>query len=550
MKKRHIFLMALVTLFFVSCTEYDAPSSPEAGKTHYGNPAIEPTNVITIADLKTLYSNAIENNGLQEVTQPTQIQGMVVGNDIGGNIYQSIYVQDETGGIQISISQSGLYGAFSVGQCVLIDLKRLYVGGYGKQAQIGTTYVDPTKDTPSPQIGRMSRYLWRLHYKLISPIDNLKAIPEVKSVNDFDFEKDCGKLVTLQNVVLSEADGTAVFAPTDGSVSLTSNCANRNIKGATNIVVRTSTYADFAKEPMPTGKVNITGIATRYNDTWQILMRTITDIQPYTGGNDDPDEIVPAGKGTKDDPFNIAAAIEKCKEIGTTESPEKYYVKGIVVTGGEADSQFGNVTFDMADVAKGANRFKAFQVYGSDGNKLPAGYKVNVGDVVVIYGPIYNYKDNTPETAGKGAAYIVSINGKKTDGGGGGSDDQPTPSTTIGTADAPITVAEALTRINALADGAKTTQDAYVKGKIVAITEINTSYGNATYTISDNGQAGNVLTVYRGLYLNQQKFSSTDALKVGDNVVVVGKLQKYVKNGDVTPEMAQGNYLISIDSNN
>ena len=92
MKKRHIFLMALVTLFFVSCTEYDAPSSPETGKTHYGNPAIEPTNLITIADLKTLYSNAIENNGLQEVTQPTQIQGVVVGNDVGGNIYQSIYV--------------------------------------------------------------------------------------------------------------------------------------------------------------------------------------------------------------------------------------------------------------------------------------------------------------------------------------------------------------------------------------------------------------------------------------------------------------------------
>ena len=30
---------------------------------------------------------------------------------------------------------------------------------------------------------------------------------------------------------------------------------------------------------MPTGKVNVTGVFTRYRNTWQILMRTIDDIQ-------------------------------------------------------------------------------------------------------------------------------------------------------------------------------------------------------------------------------------------------------------------------------
>ena len=62
-------------------------------------------------------------------------------------------------------------------------------------------------------------------------------------------------------------------------MALTANCANRAIEGHSDIVVRTSTYADFAAMPMPTGRVDITGIFTRYNNTWQILLRTDKDIE-------------------------------------------------------------------------------------------------------------------------------------------------------------------------------------------------------------------------------------------------------------------------------
>ena len=76
--------------------------------------------------------------------------------------------------------------------------------------------------------------------------------------------------------------GNSRFAPDDGSVPLTANCANRNFKDISSsaLVLRTSTYADFAGNVMPTGKVNVTGIFTRYRNTWQILLRTIDDIQP------------------------------------------------------------------------------------------------------------------------------------------------------------------------------------------------------------------------------------------------------------------------------
>ena len=67
--------------------------------------------------------------------------------------------------------------------------------------------------------------------------------------------------------------------PNDGSVQLTANNVNRAIQGHNNIVVRTSTYADFANMVMPTEVLNITGIFTRFRDTWQILIRSTDDIE-------------------------------------------------------------------------------------------------------------------------------------------------------------------------------------------------------------------------------------------------------------------------------
>jgi hypothetical protein len=126
----------------------------------------------------------------------------------------------------------------------------------------------------------MSRYLWQQHYKLID-IAGLTPTPlAVTNMSQLNLDKDCCKLITLKGVEITAANGKNVFAPSDGSVTLTSNCANRDIKNMKNVVVRTSTYADFANTIMPTGKVDITGIASRYNDTWQILMRTEDDIQP------------------------------------------------------------------------------------------------------------------------------------------------------------------------------------------------------------------------------------------------------------------------------
>ena len=278
----NIFLLAVCALL-ASCMadSYDDPQTP--AEEAYGNRAITETNCVTIAQLKSLYNTTIANSGMKEVTEDLQIKGTVIGNDIEGNIYNEVIIDDGTGAFIICIAQGGLYGYLPVGQQILIDLKGLYIGAYGQQGEVGTPY---TSKSGSTYVSRMSRFLWGNHYKLIGSANPSGVVPEefdISRMTDPSYlESHCGKLMTLKGVEISAADGKATFAPDDGSVALTANCANRNFKGisSSQLVLRTSTYADFAGNVMPTGKVDVTGIFTRFRNTWQILMRTESDIQP------------------------------------------------------------------------------------------------------------------------------------------------------------------------------------------------------------------------------------------------------------------------------
>ena len=255
---KNIIILAFVALLSSCMADKDSFDAPDLSVSPYGNNSITETNVISIADLKTKFSTVIMNNGMK-------------------------LIDDGTSAFIICIAQGGIYGYLPVGQEILVDLKGLYIGAYGQQGEIGTPY---TSASGSTYVSRMSRFIWNEHFKLLGKV-------EPSSVTPIEFDKNlltnanyiaanCGRLMTIRDVELQAADGKAVFAPDDGSVPLTANCANRNFKDISSsaLVLRTSTYADFAGNVMPTGKVNVTGIFTRYRNTWQILLRTIDDIQP------------------------------------------------------------------------------------------------------------------------------------------------------------------------------------------------------------------------------------------------------------------------------
>lgn len=290
------FLVAVMLLggLATSCMDDDW-NDPTGEVAPYGNNDIveDDAKMISIKELKAKTVDLIPSsqaNDTVRITEDWQLKVRVTGNDIQGNIYNQIAVQDESGeGLLICIQKGGLFGFLPVGQEILVNLKGLYIGIYGNNVQIGVPYTNTSGRTfPS----RMNINVWNEHFKILGAADASKVVPEkfdVSKLKDVAYVKSHrGKLMTLENVEMDGADGKLAWAPEadKDAGNGVSRTVKINGKAQSLMVVRSSTYADFAAKAMPTGKVNLTGIFTvyatnpsKYGYTWQILLRSDSDIE-------------------------------------------------------------------------------------------------------------------------------------------------------------------------------------------------------------------------------------------------------------------------------
>ena len=111
-----------------------------------------------------------------------------------------------------------------------------------------------------------------------------------------------------------------------------------------------------------------------------------------------------------------------------------------------------------------------------------------------------------------------------------------------GTAANPYTAAKATEVASELSSDGQIA-DVYVKGTIKSIKEISTSYGNATYALTDADGAAS-FQIYRGKYFGGAKFTSEDQIKVGDVVVVKGILVNYMGN---TPQLTSNSEIVELN---
>ncbi|WP_418850097.1 DUF5689 domain-containing protein [Prevotella sp.] len=305
MKYLKLALLALVAVFATTSCMDDDWKDPNSETSPYGNNSIQETNVVSIAELKNTYGpkQKDEINDTVRIADGTQIKGIVTGNDIEGNIYSQISIQDESDkpGIIISVAQGGLSGQLQIGQEVLINVGGLYYGTYRSQPQLGVAYHDSSKDQNYPS--RISRADWQNRFKVIGKPDASKIKVQVFSTNpdaskgelnvadllDADVAyKYAGCLVTLKGVEFAMGDGKTTLAPEDEGKTLGYG-VTRYFKGydKTNkqIGIRTSCYAEFAANLVPQGVVDVTGVlscyksSAKYNHTVQLALRRFSDIK-------------------------------------------------------------------------------------------------------------------------------------------------------------------------------------------------------------------------------------------------------------------------------
>ena len=277
MKIFNYIMSAFACVMLASCMGYSY-DEPDLKQSPYGNNGINEENIISIAQLKEMYkTNILTSYSYAQVTEDLKIKGVVTGNDISGNIYNEVPIQDETGAIIIAVAQGGIYGYLPVGTEIIVSLKDLYVGNYGKQAEVG---VPTTNSSGSTYVGRMSRMLWNDHFKITGVMKNVEpelfADGATGAATTWNIDTDGGKLGIIKNVSIRNVTPQSVYAEPSGKTSV--SWYFNEFKG-TSIMIYNSPYCDFASKVLPQGKCNITGIVKRYNNYWEIIIRDENDVE-------------------------------------------------------------------------------------------------------------------------------------------------------------------------------------------------------------------------------------------------------------------------------
>ena len=264
----------------------------------------------------------------------------------------------------------------------------------------------------------------------------------------------------------------------------------------------------------------------------------------------------PEGADVPEGCLDVYEACKLCKTMASGETTdESYYVKGWI---SRLDSKnesgitdYGNATFYISankDVESMA--FEAYQVMGKDGKKLVDVGQVQVGDFVVIYGQIMNY-NGTPETVGKGAAYIYYSNNPDFDIKIDPTRLTPDPEG-VNVPEGCLNVYEAVELCEQLGSGKTTTEEYYVKGWICRLDSKNesgiTSYGNATFYIAptNDGYTAVTFEAYQVYGMKKKKITNVNQVAVGDYVILRGKLTNY--NG-TAETVGQGKSYIYYSNN-
>lgn len=262
----HLFAWVMTLTVLFSCErDYQAP--PLTEPTYTGEEAN-----MTIANLKSLYANVVDPT-LIDVDYI--IKATVVGNDISGNIYKQLYIQDETGGINMGVEQNSVYTEFRVGQEIYVHLKGLYMVTYGEQLQIG--YADTNANRIPWEV--FNNYVFKNKW----PREE-NAVPKTIKLTDLN-ESIVNTLVKFENVYFVDG-GKLPFSDTDAT-------ANRILKDGdgNSIIVRNSNYANFAADILPEGGGTVVGVLSKFRSDWQLYLRTKDDCMNF--GQPIPGETTP-----------------------------------------------------------------------------------------------------------------------------------------------------------------------------------------------------------------------------------------------------------------
>ena len=163
-----IFSILFVFSFcFHACVEEDFDQPPTTGE----DPGLAATT--TIAELVAMHTLG---DGATEITDDLIIKGTVIADDFTGNWYRSFVIQDETGGVTVSIDQTESYFLYPIGREVHVKLRGLSLDDYNNLVQLGvynpvTKELDDISDVTGHIFGGVLKGVATAHSQNHQPIE-------------------------------------------------------------------------------------------------------------------------------------------------------------------------------------------------------------------------------------------------------------------------------------------------------------------------------------------------------------------------------------------
>jgi len=219
-----------------------------------------PLKNTTIEQLKLIY----DGSPLYKIPYDLVIEGVVTANDESGNLYKQLFVEDETGAIEIKVDVTGLYTDFPVGTKIRVSCKDLYMGTYGGVIQLGSDYNGAIGRLPASEF-----------YGKVFTISTGNPV-SVTDVNIAQLNDGLiGKVITLSDVQFADYEMGKTYAES----SATTNRILEEVATGKTIIVRTSNYANFAGIVLPGGRGKITAVLTKYYNDYQLAIRKVGEVR-------------------------------------------------------------------------------------------------------------------------------------------------------------------------------------------------------------------------------------------------------------------------------
>lgn len=197
-------------------------------------------------------------------------EGYVISSDETGNFYKTISLQDSrenpTKGIQVELNKVSLFNNFPIGSKVRVKLNGINGGLTNGVYKVGGTYQGG--------VGQLAEILVADHVKRACD-DDTSLTPRVfQGITSVLNNNNVNTLVTLEGVQFVQAELGSTYSEPNQTTNRTLQDAEGN-----EIILRNSSFADFAGDLLPEGSGKITGVMSKYNSTWQFYIRDTSDVQ-------------------------------------------------------------------------------------------------------------------------------------------------------------------------------------------------------------------------------------------------------------------------------